>query len=135
MRRALDDLRRRLEGASGAYGLREWPRQIATRRADLTDLDERLAASMRARLDALAMRTRGYADRLRALSPRLVMERGYCLVRGPDGRLLRAAAGLAPGDAIRVEFARGEADARVEAVRSGEEHGESEGGGRDARRG
>jgi exodeoxyribonuclease VII large subunit len=47
------------------------------------------------------------------------MERGYCLVRGGDGRLLRDAAELAAGDLITVEFARGEADARVETVREG----------------
>jgi exodeoxyribonuclease VII large subunit len=123
MRRGLERRRRRLEAASGAYGLREWPRQIATRRADRLDLHQRLAASLRARLDALGVRARGYADRLRALSPRLVLERGYCLVRGKDGRLLRAAARLSVGDPITVEFARGEADARIEAVRRGEEHG------------
>ena len=49
------------------------------------------------------------------------MERGYCLARRPDGTLLRAAAELAVGDAMTVEFARGEADARVEAVRHGED--------------
>jgi len=59
-----------------------------------------------------------------ALSPRLVMERGYCLVRGQDGRLLRAAAGLSVGDPITVEFARGEAAARIEQVRTGDEHGQ-----------
>jgi exonuclease VII large subunit len=48
------------------------------------------------------------------------MERGYCLVRRPDGSLLRVAADLEVGDPIRVEFWRGEADARVEAVRPGE---------------
>jgi exodeoxyribonuclease VII large subunit len=123
MRRALDDLRRRVEAASGAYGLREWPRQIATRRADLVDRRERLSEAMAAQLESLTVRARAYADRLRALSPRLVMERGYCLVRGPEGTLLRASDGLAVGDEIHVEFARGEADARVETVRTGEDHG------------
>jgi exonuclease VII large subunit len=56
------------------------------------------------------------------------MERGYCLVRAPDGSLLRAAEGLAAGDRITVEFARGEADARVEQVRRGGAHGAEIGG-------
>ena len=71
----------------------------------------------RARLTSLA-------DRLRALSPRLVLERGFCIARGRDGRLLRAAQGLAIGELIALEFARGEADARVEGVRAGGTHGE-----------
>ncbi len=77
-------------------------------------------------MHAQRLRLAGYGDRLRALSPRAVMERGYCLVKGPEGRLLRAAEGLAVGDALTIEFARGEADARVEAVRTGGTHGGEE---------
>jgi exodeoxyribonuclease VII large subunit len=124
IRRAIDAWRRRLEAARGAYGLREWPRGLAERRVGIGTLRERLAESLPARLARLELRVRGYHDRLRALSPRLVMERGYCLVRGPDGTLLRSARGLEPGDTIQVEFARGGADARVEKVRRGDEHGQ-----------
>jgi exodeoxyribonuclease VII large subunit len=63
------------------------------------------------------------ADRLRALSPRLVLERGYCLVRRPDGTFVRAAATLAVGESLTIEFARGEADARVEQTRPGGKDG------------
>ncbi|MBI3540365.1 MAG: exodeoxyribonuclease VII large subunit, partial [Candidatus Eisenbacteria bacterium] len=68
---------------------------------------------------ARRLRLAGHDDRLRALSPRRVMERGYCLVRRPDGTLLRVAAELAVNDPVTIEFARGEADARVESVRPG----------------
>ena len=54
------------------------------------------------------------ADRLRALSPRLVLERGYALVRTADGRFVRSAAALAPGAEVTLEFASGEADATVQ---------------------
>ncbi|TMQ68837.1 MAG: hypothetical protein E6K80_13700 [Candidatus Eisenbacteria bacterium] len=126
MSRRFADLRRRLEAASGAYGLREWPRQIEARRARVVECRRRLDESVAARFAASRLRARGYADRLRALSPRRVLERGYCLARGPDGTLLRAAAAVSVGDAIHVEFARGEVDARVEAVRGGEDHGPTE---------
>ena len=124
MRRGLEALRRRLEAARQAYGLRHRPRGLERRRAEVEELREAMAASLAGRLDALSGRIAAYDDRLRALSPRRVMERGYCLVRGPDGRLLRAATRLTPGDSIRVEFSRGEADATVDAVRTGEEHDE-----------
>jgi exodeoxyribonuclease VII large subunit len=120
-RRALDGWRRRLDGARGAYGLREWPRRLAERHGTIERTRERLVESLAATFAALGLRTRAYDDRLRALSPRRVMERGYCLVRGPDGTLLRSADGLAVGDPIQVEFSRGGADARVERVRRGEE--------------
>ena len=69
----------------------------------------------------LARRTRALAlaDRLRALSPRLVLERGYCLARASDGSLVRSAGTLRAGELLVIEFARGEADARVEQVRPG----------------
>ena len=73
----------------------------------------------------LAHRTRALAlaDRLRALSPRLVLERGYCLVHRPDGTFVRTAAALTVGESLTIEFARGEADARVEKTRPGGKDG------------
>ena len=41
---------------------------------------------------------------------------GYALAVGPDGRAVRDAAMLAPGDGLRLEFARGEAETTVTRV-------------------
>nr|MBA2253910.1 exodeoxyribonuclease VII large subunit [Chloroflexota bacterium] len=54
---------------------------------------------------------------LHALSPFATLERGYAIVRGPDGEVVREATARRPGDALVVTVARGELDARVEAVR------------------
>ena len=51
--------------------------------------------------------------RLQALSPLAVLSRGYALVYGPDGALLRSAADAKPGDAIRARLASGSVDAQV----------------------
>lgn len=51
--------------------------------------------------------------RLQALSPLAVLNRGYALVYGPDGTLLRDAAETKPGDAIRARLAKGSVDAQV----------------------
>lgn len=122
LRDALAGARERLTAIQTRYGLREWPRTLITRRERVAALGERLTAGAVEAMHGRRIRLAGYADRLRALSPRQVMERGYCLVRRTDGTLLRVAADLAPGDPITVEFVRGEADARVEAVRPGEDH-------------
>ena len=53
------------------------------------------------------------AGRLRALSPRATLERGYAIVR-KDGELVRGTAAVATGDAIAVELADGSFGARVE---------------------
>ncbi len=101
------------------YGLREWPRAIERRREQAAAARARLIAALVEPMNARRTRLVGYQDRLRALSPRLVLERGYCLARRPDGTLVRSAAGLAVGELLGLEFARGEADARIEAVRPG----------------
>ncbi len=54
---------------------------------------------------------------LNALSPYATLERGYSIVRGPDGTVLRDARSAKSGDQISVRLQRGEIGARVESVR------------------
>jgi exodeoxyribonuclease VII large subunit len=54
---------------------------------------------------------------LSALSPYATLERGYSIVRGPDGAVLRDARGVKQGDSVSVRLQRGELGARVESVR------------------
>jgi exodeoxyribonuclease VII large subunit len=116
----------RLQAVRMRYGLREWPRALAERRVRAAGLGARLTAVFAAGLEARRARIVGAEDRLRALSPRLTLERGFCIVRAADGRLVRAAETLAVGERVAIEFARGDADARVETVRRGGEDGEEE---------
>ena len=120
LRGRLAAARARLLGARRSYGLREWPGVIRRRRQDALDLAERLRLAQGAGLETRRRRLAACADRLRALSPRLVLERGYCLARRADGTLVRVARELAIGDPVTIEFARGEAGARVETVRPGD---------------
>ena len=119
IRFVLERGRERLEEIAARYGLREWPRTLEARREELDDMREQLDGAVVQATLARRMRLTALADRMRALSPRLVLERGYCLVHAPDGSLVRAAAGLEVGTSVTIEFARGEADARVEQVRPG----------------
>ena len=61
------------------------------------------------------MRTRfvHLEERLAAVSPLAVLERGYAVVLGPDGRAVVDAAELAAGDPLRIRLARGRLAARV----------------------
>jgi exodeoxyribonuclease VII large subunit len=115
--------RDRLEAVLERYGLRQWRRTIEERRERIEDLGARVSAAAVNRLLAERQRITGWEARLRALSPTGVLERGYCLARAGDGRLLRDADQLGVGDDLTLEFARGEADARVTAVRPGGRHG------------
>jgi exodeoxyribonuclease VII large subunit len=119
--RRLDDARARLTAAAARYGLREWPRLIGDLEERVRGFDARLGA---AALDVAETRRRRLSaceDRLRALSPRLVLERGYCLARAADGTLVRGSERLSVGERLTLEFARGEADARIEEIRRGGE--------------
>jgi exodeoxyribonuclease VII large subunit len=110
-------------------------RQLGFRHAALADLGVRLAharpdtSAARQRLDRLAHRLRLVMDAnaartrdrlarcagaLAALSPAATLQRGYSIARTPDGAIVRDAAHLAPGDRLRLQFARGEATAVVE---------------------
>ena len=57
------------------------------------------------------------AGRLESLSPLAVLGRGYSLTqRTADGRVIRDAAELSPGEEITTRFARGQATSRVERI-------------------
>jgi exodeoxyribonuclease VII large subunit len=57
----------------------------------------------------------GLAARLTALSPQGVLERGFAVVRGPEG-VLTHASGVSPGDLVEVRVAHGGFRAKVEDV-------------------
>ena len=55
-------------------------------------------------------------DFLRHLSPDSVLERGYSLVQQADGSIVRDSTRLAPAEPLKVTFARGQAEVRVEKI-------------------
>jgi len=76
-------------------------------------LDERLVAGVRRALAERRQRFEALAAKLDALSPLKVLGRGYAVVFGKDGHVLRSAAQAGAGDALRVRLAEGELEAIV----------------------
>jgi exodeoxyribonuclease VII large subunit len=72
-------------------------------------LHSRLELAMRDRRSRVA----AAAAALSHLDPAQVLERGYAIVRAPDGSVVRSSAQLDVDDAIDLRFARGAAAARV----------------------
>ncbi|MEK6606815.1 MAG: exodeoxyribonuclease VII large subunit [Myxococcota bacterium] len=84
------------------------PRGRLTRdRARLCDAFARVCAASARQLASRRARFAAAAATLDALSPLRVLDRGYSLVRGPDGRLLTDAAEVAPGDRVDVRLRSG----------------------------
>jgi exodeoxyribonuclease VII large subunit len=67
-------------------------------------------------LERKRTRLDGLAGRLRTLSPRATLERGYAIVRTEDG-IVRTHRAVAPGSRVEVELAEGAFGARVEETR------------------
>jgi exodeoxyribonuclease VII large subunit len=108
-------LRADLDRLRAALG-RDTRRIVERRRQTLAADGERLRRApalllerKRARLDALA-------GKLRTLSPRATLERGYAIVRA-DAGIVRSAGAVAAGARIEVELAEGGLGARVEETR------------------
>lgn len=57
--------------------------------------------------------TQRLAAQVRALSPAATLQRGYAVVQGADGRVVRDADDVADGERLRVRVARGELAARA----------------------
>ncbi len=123
----LDHLGYQLDWLHPRGHLREATRRLAA--VDRHAPAERAVAAGRARLGALEWR-RGVHDglaraegrieadarHLRALAPQRVLDRGYAVVRRPDGTVIRQADQVAAGALIDVQVSAGRLSARVEGV-------------------
>lgn len=73
----------------------------------------RLTPSYERRLADLATRLEGTGRMLESLSFERVLDRGFVLVEGADGKPVSVAAGLAAGDEVRARFADGAVGMKV----------------------
>ena len=86
---------------------------VERRRRSLTHARDRLQRAPALAVERKRARLELAAGRLRALSPRATLERGYSIVRSGD-EIVRSAEDVTAGDAVEVEVADGRFGARVE---------------------
>jgi exodeoxyribonuclease VII large subunit len=111
----LAELLQRLDHARA--GLERGTRRTLEReRRRLDRTHERLDRAPRLLLERGRARLEHAAGRLRALSPRATLERGYAIVRS-EGRIVRSGTAVEPGQDVDVELAEGGFGARVEETR------------------
>jgi exodeoxyribonuclease VII large subunit len=104
--RQIDDVAARL-----ARGIGSRTSLVAERLARTAD---RLQAGVDASLDRCRQRLRQLGLQLDALSPLRILERGYAVALGDDGRTLRRRADFTPGESFRLRVGDGEIPARTE---------------------
>ena len=82
----------------------------------LNHLAYRLENLARLKISRSETKLNALSASLSQLDPDAVLNRGYALALGPDGRPVRDAAKLQPGDALNLTFAHGMARASVDQV-------------------
>ncbi|MCI0700976.1 MAG: exodeoxyribonuclease VII large subunit [Planctomycetia bacterium] len=117
--RRLELARQRVEQLATRSAFRRPLQRIHDLERELDDTAERLARAVKHRLGQASDKLANIAARLESLSPLQVLARGYSLTHTADGRLVRDADSLRPGDVIVSRFASGKVVSRVEEV-----HGE-----------
>ena len=95
-------------------GLARGARSVVERRRQrLAEVHERLRRAPALLVERKRSRLEHGAGRLRALSPKATLQRGYAIVRsGPE--IVRTRAAVAPGERVEIEVADGRFGARVE---------------------
>jgi exodeoxyribonuclease VII large subunit len=109
--------RERLRRVQSSYGFRQ-PLDLVRQRSQLLDeLSRRMEAAMKNRVAFLKRDLESLHHRLQALSHENILRRGFSLVfRERDGKLIRDAADLKKDEQVKMQFAVGSAEARIEEI-------------------
>ena len=111
----------RVDGLLAKLNVRHPDRRIREQRAALSALWGLLTVQGGANFAARRMKLSALRGRLDALSPGMVLERGYALVTDGAGRLVTDAGVMADGERLSIRLRKGALDARVMEVYHGEE--------------
>jgi exodeoxyribonuclease VII large subunit len=109
----LGTLKARLE-AIGERPRYAQQRLLQAKAASLPPVAERLTRALAGQIETRRRSLDGVGQLLASLGYKSILARGFALVRGADGQPVRTAAGVAPGQALALEFADGVARATAD---------------------
>jgi exodeoxyribonuclease VII large subunit len=109
----LERMRRRLERAEVTLAPKAMNRWIEQNGMRLDELETSIDHSMQRRLDAESHRLRAAMASLEGLNPLRVLDRGYAVVQGSDGRVIGSIGRANEGELIRIVLKDGVLDAEV----------------------
>ena len=109
----LEQMRRRWETVSAAVRHYDMRMVLSASRKELESWSSALAAVIRNVLLQHRVRSERLQTALESLSPLAILDRGYALVFDSQGKLLKDARAISPGDAITARLAHGQLEAHV----------------------
>ena len=114
LRRQTEHCAVRLQGLGLRHsGARPRPEKLAD---GINHLQYRLTRQTQWAISQYSGKLNSLASSLIQLDPHAVLSRGYTLAIGPDGRAIRDATRLSPGELLKLRFASGAAEATVNKV-------------------
>lgn len=105
--RQMDGLARRLDACRQSLAGARPDRVLAHATNRMENLGHRLGIAITGNLNARARHLAGLRALLASLGPDSVLGRGYSLTLGPDGKALRRASAVRPGDKLTTRLADG----------------------------
>jgi exodeoxyribonuclease VII large subunit len=117
--RCMRNLRQRFDALGGSLVRLSPLLRVERDRQRVDDLQLRLERSCRHRQALLGERLSGLAMRLRGLDPQATLARGYAIVYGRNGDVVRSTAQVDKGDLVSVRVTDGRFSARVEEGQGG----------------
>ncbi len=124
--RGIRERRKRLEELGSRRVMRSPTGFIDQRRLELDSIRLRLDSAATRKLGRERQQFAALAAKLDALSPLKVLGRGYSIALDSEGRAVKEAGQLRPGDRLSLRLAKGEADCLVESVNGGKSSGRKE---------
>ena len=113
-KRRLERERARLRHADAVLRARHPERRLSRLRERVAAVAHRPQAAIARRLAHEALRLRGLARSLEAISPLATVARGYSILRRADGAIVRRVGDVSTGDAVSARVGDGELRLRVE---------------------
>ena len=111
----LEDRKLQLDSATERLA-RSMSLRCGLARTELLRRQERLPGAWRTALNTRQKTAGTLTARLDAMSPLKVLSRGYSVTENTDGRIIRSAEELQPGEIIRIRLSRGAAEATVDHI-------------------
>jgi len=113
---ALQRAQTRLGAAAYSLSPAQLRAHVRAAQARFAALNQARDAGITTRLDMARQKFGLAAAALDAMSPLRVLERGYAIAQDAQGRVVREANAVAPGDALRVRLRKGALGCRVEGI-------------------